>query len=183
MIHMGSDHRCVMATFTITTPKKDGRSKVKNDKIETKKSDRRDKTEKDTGDEKPELEKRYQEIIEKSKEKAEAAEKESSQSKGKTAENKKAAAAQAKSEKAERKQKKQTESSQKSRRRTMWRRQKKQMKECPGHRTANEEAGSIVLHVGLVEHDMNERVTFVISNEEICPEGEATIEHKRERDE
>ena len=52
--------------------------------------------------------------------------------------------------------------------------------ECPGHRTANEEAGSIVLRVGHVEHDMNERVTFVISNEEICPEGEATIEHKRE---
>ena len=24
MIHMGSDHRCVMATFVITTPKKDG---------------------------------------------------------------------------------------------------------------------------------------------------------------
>ena len=26
---MGSDHRCVMATFTITTPKKDGRIKKK----------------------------------------------------------------------------------------------------------------------------------------------------------
>ena len=37
MIHMGSDHRCVMAAFTITTPKKDGRSEVKKDKIETKK--------------------------------------------------------------------------------------------------------------------------------------------------
>ena len=24
MIHIGSDHRCVMATFVITTPKKDG---------------------------------------------------------------------------------------------------------------------------------------------------------------
>ena len=29
--------------------------------------------------------------------------------------------------------------------------------EHPGHRTTNEEAGSIVLHVGRVEHDMNER--------------------------
>ena len=27
MIHMGSDHRCVMATFMITTPKKDGHLK------------------------------------------------------------------------------------------------------------------------------------------------------------
>ena len=27
MIHMGRDHRCVMATFMITTPKKDGHRK------------------------------------------------------------------------------------------------------------------------------------------------------------
>ena len=29
MIHMGSDHRCVMATFVFTTPKKDGPGKIK----------------------------------------------------------------------------------------------------------------------------------------------------------
>ena len=29
MIHMGSDHRCVMATFMISTPKRDGHVKFK----------------------------------------------------------------------------------------------------------------------------------------------------------
>ena len=37
MIHMGSDHRSVMATFTITTPKKDGPSKTKKTKLKQKK--------------------------------------------------------------------------------------------------------------------------------------------------
>ena len=46
-----------------------------------------------------------------------------------------------------------------------------------GHRTANEEAGSIVLHVG---HDMDERKKTAILNEETCREGEATMEYKRE---
>ena len=55
---MGSDHRCVMATFMITTPKKDGHRKINKDKLETTKHDRRDQTEKNTGDEKPELEKK-----------------------------------------------------------------------------------------------------------------------------
>ena len=64
MILMGSDHRCVMATFMITNLKKDGHREMK-DKLETTKHDRRDQTEKNTGDEKPELENRYQEIIEK----------------------------------------------------------------------------------------------------------------------
>ena len=49
--------------------------------------------------------------------------------------------------------------------------------EHPGHRTANEEAGSIVLHVG---HDMDERKKTAISNEENCSEGEATMEYRRE---
>ena len=52
----------------------------------------------------------------------------------------------------------------------------------PGHRTANEEAGSIVLQVGHVEHDMNERMTSATPNEETCREGEATMEHKREEE-
>ena len=46
-----------------------------------------------------------------------------------------------------------------------------------GHRTANEEAGSIVLHVG---YDMDERKKTAISNEEACREGEATLEYNRE---
>ena len=52
--------------------------------------------------------------------------------------------------------------------------------EHPGHRTqANEEAGSIVLHVG---HDMDERKTTAISNEEACHEARprwSTSEKKR----
>ena len=39
-----------------------------------------------------------------------------------------------------------------------------------GHRMANEEAGSIVLHV---EHDIDERMKTAISTEETCREGEA----------
>ena len=34
MIHIGSDHRCVMATFVITTPKKDGHRKKKTRSIQ-----------------------------------------------------------------------------------------------------------------------------------------------------
>ena len=50
--------------------------------------------------------------------------------------------------------------------------------EHPGHRTqANDEAGSIVLHVG---HDMDERKKTAISNEEASHEGAVTVEHKRE---
>ena len=49
MIHMGSDHRCVMATFTITTPKKDGHIVPRKKKLETQKRDRRDQTEKTLG--------------------------------------------------------------------------------------------------------------------------------------
>ena len=56
MILMGSDHRCVMATFMITTPKTDGHREMK-DKLETTKHDRSDQAEKNTGDEKLELEK------------------------------------------------------------------------------------------------------------------------------
>ena len=86
---MGSDHRCVMATFVITTPRKDGLCKIKRKKLKTAKYDRGEQTDNKTGEEKPELEKRYQEIIEKIKEKAEAANKELSQSKEKTMKQKK----------------------------------------------------------------------------------------------
>ena len=68
MIHMGSDHRCVMATFTITTLGKHihyKNTRRKHDMIEYEERDQSKKIE--VG--KLELEKRYQEIIEKIKEK------------------------------------------------------------------------------------------------------------------
>ena len=51
MIHMGSDHRCVMATFVITTPKKDGHRKTNKDKLEITKQDIRKQIDKRTGKE------------------------------------------------------------------------------------------------------------------------------------
>ena len=65
MIHMDSDHRSVMATFMINTPKKSSHCKLKKRKLDT--NEGRDQTEKNIEVEMPELEKRYQEIIEKSK--------------------------------------------------------------------------------------------------------------------
>ena len=59
IIHMGSDHRCVMATFMITTPEKTSHCKTKKGKLDTTKDEGRDQTEKNIGVEKPELEKRY----------------------------------------------------------------------------------------------------------------------------
>ena len=49
----------------------------------------------------------------------------------------------------------------------------------PGHRTVNEEAGHIVIHVEHVEHGMDERTESATLNEETCREGEATMEYKR----
>ena len=67
MIHMGSDHRCVMATFTITTPGKSSHYKTIKGKHEIIKHEGRDQTEKNIEVENSELEKRYQEIIKKKK--------------------------------------------------------------------------------------------------------------------
>ena len=47
----------------------------------------------------------------------------------------------------------------------------------PGHRTANEGAGSIVIHFG---YGMDEKMRTAISKEETCREGDATMEYKRE---
>ena len=47
----------------------------------------------------------------------------------------------------------------------------------PGHRTVNEEAGHIVLHVG---HDMDERSRLPSRMKRPASEGEATMEYKRE---
>ena len=64
MIHMGSDHRCVMATLTITMPGKNNHYKNTEGKHDMIKHGRRDQAGKNIEVEKPELEKRYQEIIE-----------------------------------------------------------------------------------------------------------------------
>ena len=50
--------------------------------------------------------------------------------------------------------------------------------EHTGHRAqANQEAGSIVLHVG---NDTDEKEKTAISSEAVCHEGEVAMEHKRE---
>ena len=67
MIHMGSGHRCVMATFTITTPGKSNHHKTLKGNHDIIKHDGRDQKGKNIEVEKRELEKRYQEIIEKKK--------------------------------------------------------------------------------------------------------------------
>ena len=70
MIHMGSDHRCVMATFMITAPEKSSHCKTKKKgKLDTTTHEGRNQTEKNIGVEKPELENIYQEVIEKLKKK------------------------------------------------------------------------------------------------------------------
>ena len=61
MIHMGSDHRCVMATFLINTPEKKTNVRRENKKHETIVS--QDKKAKNTNIEMSELEERYQDTI------------------------------------------------------------------------------------------------------------------------
>ena len=53
MIHMGSDHRCAMATFVINTPKKDGRHDANKDKRSRTKQNIRTQTDKKDGEEEP----------------------------------------------------------------------------------------------------------------------------------
>ena len=63
MIHMGSDHRCVMATFLINTPEKNTQVRRENKKHETNVNVEHKKEAKNTNIEKSELEERYQDII------------------------------------------------------------------------------------------------------------------------
>ena len=63
MIHMGSDHRCVMATFLIDMPERRINDKRGNKKCETSVTAEREDEAKEINGEKSELEKRYQEII------------------------------------------------------------------------------------------------------------------------
>ena len=59
MIHMGSDHRCVMATFLISTPEKNTDDRRKNKKHETIVYVEQKKKAKNTNIEVSELEERY----------------------------------------------------------------------------------------------------------------------------
>ena len=69
MIHMGSDHRCAMTTFVITSPKKDGHRKTKKDKLETTKPDIRKQPGEKTGKKNPSSKKDTKRSLEKSKKK------------------------------------------------------------------------------------------------------------------
>ena len=63
MIHMGSDHRCVMATFLINTPEKNTHVRRANKKHETTVYVEHKKKAKNTNIDVSELEERYQEIV------------------------------------------------------------------------------------------------------------------------
>ena len=63
MIHMGSDHRCVMATFLINTPEKKTNVRRENKKHETIVYVEHKKKANNTNIEVSELEERYQEIV------------------------------------------------------------------------------------------------------------------------
>ena len=63
MIHMGSDHRCIMAIFLINTPEKNTHVRRENKKHETIVNVEHKKKAKNTNIEKSELEEGYQEIV------------------------------------------------------------------------------------------------------------------------
>ena len=63
MIHMGSDHRCVMATFLIDIPERKNDDRKGNTKHETTVYAEQEVEAKENNSGKSELEKRYQEII------------------------------------------------------------------------------------------------------------------------
>ena len=63
MIHMGSDHRCIMATFLINTLGKDTHARRENKKHETIGYVEHEQKEKNINIEVSELEERYHEIV------------------------------------------------------------------------------------------------------------------------
>ena len=63
MIHMGSDHRCIMATFLISTPEKNKRNRREDKKRRPTVNIEETKKDKNINIENPELEERYQDII------------------------------------------------------------------------------------------------------------------------
>ena len=63
MIHMGSDHRCIMATFLVSTPWKNTHARRENKKHETIGNVEHEQKAKNTNIEMSKLEERYQEIV------------------------------------------------------------------------------------------------------------------------
>ena len=63
MIHMGSDHRCIMATFLISTPEKNTHDRREDKKRRPTVNIEHTKKDKNINIENPELEERYQDII------------------------------------------------------------------------------------------------------------------------
>ena len=63
MIHIGSDHRCAMATFLINTPEKNTHVRREDKKLETNVNVEHQRKAKNIYIEKSELEERYQDII------------------------------------------------------------------------------------------------------------------------
>ena len=62
MIHMGSDHRCIMATFLISTPEKNKHNRREDKKRRPTVNIEQTKKDKNINIENPELEERYQDI-------------------------------------------------------------------------------------------------------------------------
>ena len=65
MIHIGSDHRCIMTTFLINTSGKDTHARKKNEKHETTGHVEHEQKEKNINIEMSELEEIFPEIVEK----------------------------------------------------------------------------------------------------------------------
>ena len=63
MIHMGSDHRCIMATFLVNTPWKNTHARRENKKHETIGNVEHEQKAKNTNIEMSKLEERYQGIV------------------------------------------------------------------------------------------------------------------------
>ena len=149
MIHMGSGHRCVMATFTITTLGKSSRCKTK-EKFDTTRHEGRDQTDRNIGVENPELEKRYQAVNEKIQKNRRHKKKQQRKQKHENAET------QAKNENAEG----EAEEAEGTCTGTMVNDGVETTGEAGGRHsglhTVNEEAGHIVFHTEHVEHDMND---------------------------
>ena len=63
MIHMGSDHRCIMATFLISTPEKNKHNRREDKKRRPTVNIEQTKKDQNINIENPELEERFQDII------------------------------------------------------------------------------------------------------------------------
>ena len=186
MIHMGSDHRCVVATFMIATPEKSGHCKTGKGKLDTTKHEGRDQIKKNIGVEKPQLGK-YQEVIEKFEKKPPTQEKQQRMQKVNMQKRKQKMRMQKRKQKNENAEAEAEEIQGTFKEIMVNDGVETTVETCEGHpgfHTMNEEAGRILLHVEHVEHDMGddmgERTMTTITNEETGREGTESTESKRE---